>query len=477
MLLVTSNWFISDGTVFGPPPLRQTEQFFADVQRMALRAGCRRDGSYRPVEQIDVVLAGDTFDWLSSREWLGSARPWGLGRGMADVMAGVMARSLQCGSRPLTRLARLARRGLTVPAADRRWRPIMGSGCIVPVRVTLLVGDRDAGLEEEAGRQMASRYGLAVGGHWTNGTVVIRHGEACDPLCGYPVCGPPVCGHLAASRWAGRADRPPTLHESLLVDLIAHFAEILAAGPLQHRLGSLRDVHRRLMRTLATAQPLDMPGWLALWLEPQSSEAQRRCTVRDAVNNPETAPAHKAWVTQAWQKAVDHWHRESRRVAPGSEAEFDSVEAVAEWMSDIHDRVGRCANGRLDAHQPTPEAVQLSGHSCDAPSGTVVLGHPPASLSRRSGGGQARCVCLGPRPLPRWSEVVPLARSTSIDAAWIPSAGSCVDLASQTVGQTVAFLDDAEWGDMDPLLCGAEFAPSESAAAVRLENGRIIDAA
>ena len=94
MLLVTSNWFLSDGTVFGPPPLRQTEQFFADVQQMALRAGCRRDGSYRPVERIDVVLAGDTFDWLSSREWLGSARPWSLGCGMADVMAGVASLTL-----------------------------------------------------------------------------------------------------------------------------------------------------------------------------------------------------------------------------------------------------------------------------------------------------------------------------------------------------------------------------------------------
>ena len=464
MLLVTSNWFLSDGTVFGPPPLRQTEQFFADVQRMALRAGCRRDGSYRPVERIDVVLAGDTFDWLSSREWLGSARPWSLGCGMADVMAGVMARSLKCGSRPLVRLARLARRGLTVPSADRRWRPIMGSGCVVPVRVTLLVGDRDAWLEEEAGRKIASRYGLAVGGHWTNGTVVVRHGEACDPLCGSPV----------ARRWA---DRPPTLHESLLVDLVVRFAEILATGPQQYRLGSLRDAHRRLLRTLATASPLDMPGWLALWLEPRMSQAQRRCVVWDAMGSPEIAPAHKAWVTQAWQQAVDHWHRQSRRVGPGSEVEFDSVETVAEWMSDIHDGVGRCANGRLDPQSPTLESVQLSGHSCDAPSGTVVLGHPPASLSGRSGSGQARCVCLGPRPLPRWSEQVPLVRSTSIDAAWIPSAGSCVDVASETTGQTVAFLDGAQWGDMDPLLGEAECAPSASAAVLRPEHCRIIDAA
>ena len=71
MLVIAANWSISDGTLVGANGHRPWQTLVAEVRRIALRSGFRRDGAYRPVEQVDIVLAGDTFDWLLSREWLG----------------------------------------------------------------------------------------------------------------------------------------------------------------------------------------------------------------------------------------------------------------------------------------------------------------------------------------------------------------------------------------------------------------------
>ena len=80
MLVVTSNWCVSDGTLSAGPPRRLIDRFRAEVRKASLRGGFRCDGSNRPVDAIDVVLAGDTFDWLISREWTGDVRPWDVGR-------------------------------------------------------------------------------------------------------------------------------------------------------------------------------------------------------------------------------------------------------------------------------------------------------------------------------------------------------------------------------------------------------------
>ena len=76
MLVVTSNWCVTDGTLSAGPPRGCLERFRAEVRRASLRCGFGRDGNYRPPDAIDVVLAGDTFDWLVSREWTGDVRPW-----------------------------------------------------------------------------------------------------------------------------------------------------------------------------------------------------------------------------------------------------------------------------------------------------------------------------------------------------------------------------------------------------------------
>ena len=55
MLVVTSNWCVSDGTLSAGPPRGCLERFRAEVRRASLRCGFRRDGSYRPLDAIDVA--------------------------------------------------------------------------------------------------------------------------------------------------------------------------------------------------------------------------------------------------------------------------------------------------------------------------------------------------------------------------------------------------------------------------------------
>ena len=77
MLVVTANWAIGDGTLWRRPLRGLVSRAWGVIQRSALRAGFRHDGRYRPLERLDIVFAGDTFDLYASRLWAtGDVRPW-----------------------------------------------------------------------------------------------------------------------------------------------------------------------------------------------------------------------------------------------------------------------------------------------------------------------------------------------------------------------------------------------------------------
>jgi hypothetical protein len=118
MLVVTANWAIADGTVYGGPPSGVVRTFFREVRRAAWRAGFRHDGRYRPIESIQLVLAGDTFDGLSSLAWHGDLRPWQGGPRVRAAAERIAARAAHRGGRLLAALGRLNRDGLAVPQAD-----------------------------------------------------------------------------------------------------------------------------------------------------------------------------------------------------------------------------------------------------------------------------------------------------------------------------------------------------------------------
>lgn len=360
MLVVTANWSITDGTLVDAPGRSQCAEFLADIRRSAARAGIRRDGGYRPVDRVDVVLAGDTFDWLLTAAWLGHERPWQRRARRGATRDRVMHAALKRGMRLLGRLGRLTREGLSVAGADGRGRPLLGSQVKVPVRIVMLAGDRDAGLEEPRSVEWAGRFGIAVGRSWNDTPVAIAHGHAADPLCG------PAGGDAA--------DRPPTLHESLSVDLLARFASLLhetEPAPLA----------RRVMARLVADCPLDVPLRLRAWLDRAGAVGS-------------LAPESRDRIEAAWRRAVDAWHRRARRDVPTTELQFDAVDALATWLQknpETMDTAAPCVVAAAGtAHRESPQEASI-----------VVFGHRAAGSATGGPTAGARTICLGPSAVRR----------------------------------------------------------------------------
>lgn len=351
MLVVTANWGIGDGSLVAGPGAARAAAFVSAVRHAVARAGCRRDGAYRPVERVDVVFAGDTFDWLVSRRWSGRHRPWDVTRGTSTVRAEVARASLGHAWSLLRALLLLARRGLQVPAADRLGRPSPRRLVTVPLDVLLLAGDRDAWLERAGGARLARRLGVRIGAGTGVGGVVIHHGHD---------AGPPDRSRSVAGEGN---DGAPTLLESVLVDLVVPFAmePVVAA-------------HAGLVRRLAAAEsPLDMPHLVA-------AECGLAATARTG---------RRPRLVDAWRRAVDDWWRRAGRRMPRSGAPFDPLDALAGWLAQVDPPPRREPPPLLAAvtGPPDPRAFAVAAS-------LTVLGHPvgrglPAGL---------RCLCLGSRP-------------------------------------------------------------------------------
>ena len=431
MLVVTSNWSIADGTLYGGPPPASVAEFCEGVQRGVLRAGFRRDGSYRPVDRVDLVLAGDTGDWLVSGRWTDRVRPWHGGHRAAAVLERVAADSLRRGGRLLTRLSQLARHGVAVPPADPRRRPLLGARHVVPLSVTVLAGDRDPWLEQVSAVSPSARPGFAVGSTWSGGGVVVCHGAEHDPLC--------WAGNLRAShrfstdaRSAGflpLADRQPSLAESLAVDLLARFG-----GSLGERRGT-RPLVAPLLRAMAAGRLVDMPLRLAGRLRGEDGAELDRPVRR--------------FVVAAWRRAVAGWHREARRQAPFSETEFDGVEHLAAWLDRVDDGDdtdggdAACAGSGSGLLDPQVTALQPEAFAPEeaaaGPPSLTVLGHPPmngssfptASIFPAAGSpvagskvaGPQRVLCLGPAPLRRSCFSAALEPGNAVDVSLIGPSG------------------------------------------------------
>lgn len=351
MIVVTSNWAIGDGTLF-PARSPALGSLVPAIHRAVVRAGVRSDGGYRPVGRVDLVLAGDTFDWLLSAEWLGDVKPWHFSAASREVASQIARRSLHCGRATLLPLFRWARLGVDVPTARHSGRTIA-----VPTRITLLTGDRDELAEELL---EAHRDSMAVGRRWDDGRVTIRHGHEFDPVCA-PVRAETAC----------RRERPPTLAESVVVDLVARFAA--AIGP----------DGRTLVGRIASAGVVGIPGRMAAWHDRQSSGLRVR-------------------LGNAWHRAVDEWWRRAQRCVPTVETQFDAVDAVAAWFRTV-----TTEHGPVD-----PQAAGLSGLLAGHVPGAIgtVFGHVEgdgAAGSPLGLAGEARVVaCRTARGWPRWESIV-----------------------------------------------------------------------
>lgn len=368
MLVVTSNWAITDGTL--APAVAAGQGVLPNaIYRAACRGGVREDGRYEPIERLDIVLAGDTFDWTLSAAWQGGLKPWHGGDAVRELASSVARRSVRLGRKLIGPLVRWAKHGVRVPAASggrpARW------AVTVPTRLTMLAGDRDAALERVIGTR-SGRQPVTMGWQWDDGRVSIRHGHELDPTCG-----PAPREH--------RHGRRPTLAESLRVDLVGRFAAaVLGEHPAA----------RRLVRWLAGAHPVDFSATIGAWVASRSGADEGVRTL-----------------DSTWRRCVDAWRAEARRTVPTCELEFDVLDALAHVYAAAFTASSAAGPG-LSALQPA------------APRGSsgLVLGHLAGGWSPMvpvclGGGENPTVIVCGERAgWPRWQSILPVEERAAVVA-------------------------------------------------------------
>lgn len=310
MLVVTANWALTDGSL-ASSRARRAPAWLETIRRAIVRAGMGRDGRYRPVDEATLVMAGDTFDWLLSHVWAGRERPWRAGSSSSAARLGVAAAAIRAALPAVRTIRRWARQGIPLPAADARGRPSARASSRARFRGVLLAGDRDRWLTDLA--IAADRFGLLIGEEWCDGIHHVRHGHDLDPLA-----------HVRGALPTG-ADRPPTLAESLAVDLVVPFAVAVR----DH--AALWQILRPRLGGLASAGPASLPARIAALLPDHFP------------TDPRTALRRR--LTDLWRQFVDRWHAIARRDMPSCEAEFDALGDLAAWL------------GVIDHRRPPPAAL------------------------------------------------------------------------------------------------------------------------
>lgn len=156
MLILMSDLHLTDGTSGQTVKQGAFELFMARLRETAVSASWRADGSYKPLEQIDLVLLGDILDILRSTEWLqqsrgtpGYVRPWDDPQS-APFTAKIdsITRAILTQNAPAFSLLQSlsGSNSLTLPPAGNDGKPATGaeaSGVSVPVRIHYMVGNHD----------------------------------------------------------------------------------------------------------------------------------------------------------------------------------------------------------------------------------------------------------------------------------------------------------------------------------------------
>ena len=367
MLVVTANWAIGDGTLWRRPLRGLVSRAWGVIQRSALRAGFRHDGRYQPLERLDIVFAGDTFDLYASRHWAtGDVRPWHRSTFAETARREVAASALRRAVLLNKFARRLLNEGLVVPSATRQGRPHLRHPTVVPVSVTLLSGDRDGYLEPP--------HNWPQGVHWANswsaGQWQVEHGQRFDPL-----------QNQSSDHHEG-----PTLIQSMHARLIAPFAVQVADF-----MPAAMDKLSRSLRLLADCHPLDVSA--AFW-----HRLLPRVTAGDQT--------HVEKLTTCWRRCVDNWQREARRDQVDVPAHFDflgrfaaslvnppELDEAAALLADLcgKDAKHTTAPGRTGE----PGRTVKPGRTGEPGISGLVLGHLDEPVATRAWGPAISCHCLG----------------------------------------------------------------------------------
>ncbi len=155
MLIIASDLHLGDGTTANSIAPGAFHLFSNRLRETAYYASFRKDGTYRPVEELDLVLLGDILDPLHSTLWLDTGpsdknyiRPWSDRN--SPFFAAKLAQTTQAiitENKESLEILRRCANGETIllPPADSHGKPDSDSKEKVAtrVRVHYLVGNHD----------------------------------------------------------------------------------------------------------------------------------------------------------------------------------------------------------------------------------------------------------------------------------------------------------------------------------------------
>ncbi len=155
MLVAISDLHLDDGTC-GKSLSPETFEIFRErLEQMAYSASWRVDGTYRPLESIDLLLLGDIFELIHSTQWLkdkngnaGSVRPWSdpSSPSLAQKVHEITQAILEHNADSMQILKRMADgEGIKLPPSDATGRAAADSceRINVPVSIYYMVGNHD----------------------------------------------------------------------------------------------------------------------------------------------------------------------------------------------------------------------------------------------------------------------------------------------------------------------------------------------
>ena len=155
MLVIISDLHLGDGTTANSISPSAFHLFANRLREMAYFASFRKDGKYRPIDQMDIVLLGDILDPIHSTTWLDThpgavnfVRPWTefnspyFAPKLAEATQGI----INVNKVSLEILRRCANgESILLPPADSRGRPDMDSRerMLPKVNLHYTVGNHD----------------------------------------------------------------------------------------------------------------------------------------------------------------------------------------------------------------------------------------------------------------------------------------------------------------------------------------------
>jgi len=155
MLVIISDIHLGDGTTASSIPANAFRLFSNRLREAAYFASFRQDGTYRPIDRLDIVLLGDILDPLHSTLWLDTApntalytRPWTdpAGPNFAAKLAETTHAIIRENQESLNLLKKCANREIILlPPATGNGRPDHETKERIPIRVNIhyMVGNHD----------------------------------------------------------------------------------------------------------------------------------------------------------------------------------------------------------------------------------------------------------------------------------------------------------------------------------------------